>query len=126
MVGLQAGDLQLANFRDIDLAVAIDLDAVVNINLPPRAHDDLVARSDDIIGGHRNLVERRKRRWRRGEKPVSEQRQLTAYRALYKSLEFGRLARVGRHRHRLKLMSDRIRFEAILLTSQVAAPHLLI
>ena len=56
--GLDAGDIEAADLRQVELAVAVDAAAVVDVDRAPGAQEDLVARADDVVGRDRHVVER--------------------------------------------------------------------
>ena len=59
--------MDAADLRQVNVAGAIDSDIGVEIHLAPYADPDLVAGTNHVIGRHRNLVNRSKRRWNASE-----------------------------------------------------------
>ena len=87
------GDVDGPDLRDVDAAIAIHRGAHVDIDLSPGADQDLVPRTDDVIGRHRHPVQRRKRGERTVEQVVAEHRQVTPGRLEHEFLELVALQR---------------------------------
>src|SRR5215468_5519744 len=60
---LQASHADGTHARDVDVAIAIDYGAVVDIDRAPRADQKFVTGSDYVGGGNGHAVDWRKRRW---------------------------------------------------------------
>src|SRR5205823_13609213 len=54
--GLHPGNAEAAHLRQIDLPVAVDGGAVVDVDGSPGADDQLVAGPDDVVGRDRHVV----------------------------------------------------------------------
>src|SRR4051794_4650303 len=57
----QACDSHATDARQIDLAVAVDEDASIEIDLSPGANQEFIARSHDVIRRHGNTIDGRER-----------------------------------------------------------------
>ena len=105
--GLDAGDVEAADLRQVEHAVAVDRAAVVDVDRAPGAGHDLVAGADRVVGRDRHVVERLEVLGGVGEERRAEDRQQPAGRAFDEALELVRLRRrrrldagAGRRRRR--------------------------
>ena len=88
--GLDAGDAEAADPRQVEHAVAVDRAAKVDIDRTPAADDDLVAGADRVVGRDRHVVQRREAVGGVGEEAGAEGRQHAARGLLDKTLELAR------------------------------------
>ncbi len=102
---LHARDADRADARDVDHAVAIDHRAVVDVDLAPGADLQFVARSDDVVRRHCDVLDRREGGRPTFEELLSEHRQAPAGRLLEEVLELVAF----RTRERLKDLRARVR-----------------
>ena len=107
LVVAQSGNIQTADARNVDRAVAVDPGVDIQIDLPPGANQQLVSRADNVIGSDGSMVDRGKRRGRLFEQVRAVDRQRLAERGRDHLLKIGQLDRSG-----LGLVSER---ELILL-----------
>ena len=77
-----------ADLRNVDAAIAIHCGAHVDVDLAPGADQDLVARPDDVIRRHRHAVQRGKGGEFLFEQVVAEHRQSKSSRLQDEFLEF--------------------------------------
>ena len=91
--GLDSGDIEAAHLGQVEHAVAVDRAAVVDVDRAPDTRDDLVARSDRVVGRDRHVVERVEGVGGVGEELLAEDRQQPPGRPFDEALEFVRLRR---------------------------------
>ena len=87
---LDAGDVEAADLRQVEHAVAVDRAAVVDVDRSPDTGDDLVARADRVVGRDRDVVERLEGLGGLGEEARAEDRQQATGRAFDEALELVR------------------------------------
>ena len=91
--GLDAGDVEAADLRQVEQAVAVDRGAVVGVDRAPGPQDHLVAGADGVVGGDRHVVDRVEGVDAFAEEARAEHRQQAAGRGLDEALELARLRR---------------------------------
>src|SRR6476469_2010674 len=74
----RAGDTDGSDFGNVDIPVAVHLSPVVNIHLPPNPEHQFIARSNDVVRGYRNTVQRCERGRDRTKKSLPEYLQVIA------------------------------------------------
>jgi hypothetical protein len=83
----RACDTDGTDFGNVDISVAVHLSPVVNVNLSPDPDHQFIARSNDVVSGYRNTVQRRECGRDRTKKSLPEYLQVIAQRTGNKILE---------------------------------------
>ncbi len=86
----QTGNVNLAYLGEVDRTGTIDGKLRVEIDLPPDANDQLIPRSEDVIGRDIHFAQRSKGRWHLAKEAVAIDRKQCAQGAPHQQLEIRR------------------------------------